>query len=57
MLLDLSEKERAVLTRHLCEHLQYTKHPFAEFYELLKSILTKLDPQSEILLRPEPKQR
>jgi hypothetical protein len=57
MLLDLSEKERAALTRHLCEHLQYTEHPFAESYELLKSILTKLDPQSEILLRPEPKQR
>ena len=57
MLLDLSEKERAALTRHLCEHLQYTKHPFAESYELLNSILTKLDPRSEILLRPEPKQR
>jgi hypothetical protein len=57
MLLNLSEEERAALTRHLCEHIRYTAHPFAQSYELLKSILTKLDPQLEILLRPEPKRR
>ena len=57
MLLDLSEEERTVLTQHLCEHIRHTAHPFAESYELLKSILTKLDPQAEILLHPEPKRR
>ena len=57
MQLDLSDEERAALTRHLCEHIRHTAHPFAESYELLKSILIKLDPQSEILLNPEPKRR
>jgi len=57
MQLNLSDEERAVLTRHLCEHIRHTAHPFAESYELLKSILVKLDPQSEILLNPEPKRR
>ena len=57
MQLNLSDEERAALTRHLCEHLSHTAHPFAESYELLKSILTKLDPDSEILLNPEPKRR
>jgi hypothetical protein len=57
MILDLSEEERIALTRHLCEHIRHTAHPFAESYELLKAILTKLDPQSEILLRPEPRRR
>ena len=57
MQLNLSDKERAALTRHLCEHIRHTAHPFAKSYELLKSILTKLDPQSEIFLNPEPKRR
>jgi hypothetical protein len=57
MQLNLSDEERAALTRHLCEHIRHTAHPFAESYELLKSILAKLDPQSEILLNPEPKRR
>jgi hypothetical protein len=57
MELNLSEEERAALTRHLCEHIRHTTHPFAESYELLKSILTKLDPDSKILLNPEPKRR
>jgi hypothetical protein len=57
MQLNLSEEERAALTRHLCEHIRHTAHPFAESYELLKSILTKLDPEAEILLNPEPKRR
>ena len=57
MQLNLSDEERAALTRHLCEHIRHTAHPFAEFYELLKSILAKLDPQSEIFLNPEPKRR
>jgi predicted metal-binding transcription factor (methanogenesis marker protein 9) len=57
MELNLSEEERAALTRHLCEHIRHTTHPFAESYELLKSILTKLDPESKILLNPEPKRR
>ena len=57
MQLNLSEEERAALTRRLCEHIRHTAHPFAESYELLKSILTKLDPEAEILLNPEPKRR
>jgi hypothetical protein len=57
MKLNLSDEERAALTRHLCEHIRHTAHPFAESYELLKSILIKLDPQSEILLSPVPKRR
>jgi hypothetical protein len=57
MQLNLSAEEHAALTRHLCEHIRHTAHPFAESYELLKSILIKLDPQSEILLNPEPKRR
>jgi hypothetical protein len=57
MQLNLSDEERAALARHLCEHIRHTAHPFAESYELLKSILIKLDPQSEILLNPEPKWR
>jgi hypothetical protein len=57
MQLNLSDEERAALTRHLCEHIRHTAHPFAESYELLKSILTKLDPKSEVLLNPEPKRR
>jgi hypothetical protein len=57
MELNLSDAERAALTRHLCEHIRHTAHPFAESYELLKSILIKLDPQSEILLSPVLKRR
>jgi hypothetical protein len=57
MQLNLSAEEHAALTRHLCEHTRHTTHPFAEPYELLKSILIKLDPQSEFLLNPEPKRR
>jgi hypothetical protein len=57
MELNLSDDERAALTRHLCEHIRHTAHPFAESYELLKSILIKLDPQSEVLLNPVPKRR
>ena len=52
MQLNLSEEERAALTRHLCEHIRHTAHPFAESYELLKSILTKLDPELEISSEP-----
>ena len=57
MELNLSDDERAALTRYLCEHIRHIAHPFADSYELLKSILIKLDPQSEILLNPVPKQR
>jgi hypothetical protein len=57
MELNLSDDERAGLTCHLCEPIRHTAHPFAESYELLKSILIKLDPQSKILLNPVPKRR
>ena len=30
MQLNLSEEERAALTRHLCEHIRHTAHPFAK---------------------------